>query len=173
MSKTKVLLKFADDNNFYKCEVQRMSEHMIKVIGLIQDLSGFQLYSESKEMIGDYSTYVYEYQNPNLGENIFEYTNNGAEYPSEGADKSLEESIMEKMKNYTSEQTQILQTKFGKAIDKTKSDIDKIMDTNETVSLSQFNELQDTIIDIYSTMQEILMKLNENSGDDNNKDIER
>lgn len=173
MSKTKVLLKFADDNNFYKCEVQRMSEHMIKVIGLIQDLSGFQLYSESKEMIGDYSTYVYEYQNPNLGENIFEYTDNGAKYPSEGADKSLEESIMEKMKNYTSEQTQIIQTKFGKAIDKTKSDIDKIMDANETVSLSQFNELQDTIIDIYSTMQEILMKLNENSGDNNNKDIER
>ena len=71
MSKTKVLLKFADDNNFYKCEVQRMSEHMIKVIGLIQDLSGFQLYSDSKELIGDYSTYVYEYNNPNLGENIF------------------------------------------------------------------------------------------------------
>lgn len=172
MSKTKVLLKFADDNNFYKCEVQRMSEHMIKVIGLIQDLSGFQLFSDSKEMIGDYSSYVYEYQNPNLGENIFEYTDNGAVYPSEGSDKSLEESIMEKIKSYTSEQTQILQTEFGKVIDKTKSDIDKIMDTNETVSLSQFNELQDTIIDIYSTMQEILMKLNENSGEDN-KDTER
>jgi hypothetical protein len=160
MSKTKVLLKFADDNNFYKCEVQRMSEHMIKVIGLIQDLSGFQLYSDSKELIGDYSTYVYEYDNPNLGENIFEYTDNGAVYPSEGADKSLEESIMEKVKNYTDTQSQILQTNFSKTLDKTKDAINEVMSEDKNVSLSQFNELQDTVIDIYSTMQEILVTLN-------------
>jgi hypothetical protein len=160
MSKTKVLLKFADDNNFYKCEVQRMSEHMIKVIGLIQDLSGFQLYSDSKELIGDYSTYVYEYDNPNLGENIFEYTDNGAVYPSEGADKSLEESIMEKVKNYADTQSQILQTNFSKTLDKTKDAINEVMSEDKNVSLSQFNELQDTVIDIYSTMQEILVTLN-------------
>jgi hypothetical protein len=160
MSKTKVLLKFADDNNFYKCEVQRMSEHMIKVIGLIQDLSGFQLYSDSKELIGDYSTYVYEYDNPNLGENIFEYTDNGAVYPSEGADKSLEESIMEKVKNYTDTQRQILQTSFSKTLDKTKDAINEVMSEYKNVSLSKFNELQDTVIDIYSTMQEILVTLN-------------
>jgi hypothetical protein len=160
MSKTKVLLKFADDNNFYKCEVQRMSEHMIKVIGLIQDLSGFQLYSDSKELIGDYSTYVYEYDNPNLGENIFEYTDNGAVYPSEGADKSLEESIMEKVKNYADTQSQILQTNFSKTLDKTKDTINEVMSEDKNVSLSQFNELQDTVIDIYSTMQEILVTLN-------------
>ena len=160
MSKTKVLLKFADDNNFYKCEVQRMSEHMIKVIGLIQDLSGFQLYSDSKELIGDYSTYVYEYNNPNLGENIFEYTDNGAVYPSEGADKSLEESIMEKVKNYADTQSQILQTNFSKTLDKTKDAINEVMSEDKNVSLSQFNELQDTVIDIYSTMQEILVSLN-------------
>jgi hypothetical protein len=160
MSKTKVLLKFADDNNFYKCEVQRMSEHMIKVIGLIQDLSGFQLYSDSKELIGDYSTYVYEYDNPNLGENIFEYTDNGAVYPSEGTDKSLEESIMEKVKNYADTQSQILQTNFSKTLDKTKDAINEVMSEDKNVSLSQFNELQDTVIDIYSTMQEILVTLN-------------
>lgn len=160
MSKTKVLLKFADDNNFYKCEVQRMSEHMIKVIGLIQDLSGFKLYSDSKELIGDYSTYVYEYDNPNLGENIFEYTDNGAVYPSEGADKSLEESIMEKVKNYTDTQSQILQTNFSKTLDKAKDAINEVMSEDKNVSLSQFNELQDTVIDIYSTMQEILVSLN-------------
>jgi hypothetical protein len=160
MSKTKVLLKFADDNNFYKCEVQRMSEHMIKVVGLIQDLSGFQLYSDSKELIGDYSTYVYEYDNPNLGENIFEYTDNGAVYPSEGADKSLEESIMEKVKNYADTQSQILQTNFSKTLDKTKDAINEVMSEDKNVSLSQFNELQDTVIDIYSTMQEILVTLN-------------
>jgi hypothetical protein len=133
---------------------------MIKVIGLIQDLSGFQLYSDSQELIGDYSTYVYEYDNPNLGENIFEYTDNGAVYPSEGADKSLEESIMEKVKNYADTQSQILQTNFSKTLDKTKDAINEVMSEDKNVSLSQFNELQDTVIDIYSTMQEILVTLN-------------
>lgn len=160
MAKSKVLLKFADDPNFYKCEVQRMSEHMIKVIGLIQDLSGFQLFSDSHVMIGDYSTYVHEYDNPNLDENVFEYTDNGAEYPSEGADKSLKETILDELKAYTREQNQILTNDMTKTLSKESKNISDTLEKTTELTDSQFEELQETIVDIYATMQEILLALN-------------
>lgn len=163
MSKSKVLLKFADDENYYKCEIQRMSEHMVKVSGLIQDLSGFQIFSDSHVMIGDYSKYVYEYDNPHLDENVFEYTDNGAVYPSEGKDKSLKETLLDELKAYTQEQNQIVANDMAKKLSKESKNITSVLDKTAQASDSQLAELQMTIVDIYATMQEILVALN-NSG---------
>lgn len=172
MAKTKVLLKFADDENFYKCEVQRMSEHMIKVSGLVQDLSGFQIFSDSHVMIGDYSTYVYEYDNPNLDENVFEYTDNGANYPEEGADKSLKETIKDELKTIILEQSQSLTKQFTEAMTKTTKSIDELMDKTSDVNNSQLEEIQESIIDIYTTMQEILVALHSKDTTDEPTDVE-
>lgn len=158
---TKVLLKFADDDNFYKCEVQRMSEHMIKVIGLIQDLSGFQIFSEAKTMIGDYSKYTYEYANPNLDENTYEYTDNGAVYPDEGSDKSQKEQIKDELEVYADS----LITKAKKSINDTVSNIESELKADiEDMDLatgSQITELQDTLLELYEAIDTLTELLNE------------
>lgn len=163
--KSRVLLKFADDENFYKCEVQRMSEHMIKVVGLIQDLSGFQIFTDSKDMIGDYSNYVHEYANPNLGDNIYEYTDNGAMYPDEGADKSLKEQILDELKTYIDAQAEIIETKLNKSLDDLKRELNQTIESNKEDAIAQFDELQDTLIDVYSTIQDISFTVNTIAGD--------
>lgn len=160
---TKVLLKFADDENFYKCEVQRMSEHMVKVSGLIQDLSGFQIFSESKTMIGDYSEYTYEYDNPNLDDNVFEYTDNEAKYPDEGADKSQKEQIKDELKVYTDELIQKAKASISQSVEEAIDSINKVVSKVEEATEAQalqVDELQTTLIDLYEAINSLNETLN-------------
>lgn len=160
MATTRVLLKFTDDDNYYRCEVQRMSEHMIKVIGLIQDLSGFQIFSDSLVMIGDYSTYTYEYANPYLDSNTYEYTDNGAEYPSEGADKSQKEQIKEELEAYTDTLISKAKKTLNDTVVEVQSEINKsITELNESAS-TQIDEIQASLLEVYEAIMKLVDTIN-------------
>lgn len=160
MATTRVLLKFTDDDNYYRCEVQRMSEHMIKVIGLIQDLSGFQIFSDSLVMIGDYSAYTYEYANPYLDSNTYEYTDNGAKYPSEGADKSQKEQIKEELEAYTDTLISKAKKTLNDTVTEVQTEINKsITELNESAS-TQIDEIQASLLEVYEAVMELVNTIN-------------
>ena len=68
-----------------------MSSHIIKVSGLIQHTSGFRLYLDNDVLVGDYSAFIYPYNNPNLGEGVYEYSDNNSQYEEEEKPSKEEE----------------------------------------------------------------------------------
>lgn len=73
-------IKMVGDATKYQGTLENVGSHLIKVSGLIQHTSGFQLYLDNDVLVGDYSDYIYPYNNPNLGEGVFEYSNNNMVY---------------------------------------------------------------------------------------------
>lgn len=73
-------IKIVGDTAKYQGIIEHLGNHLIRVSGLIQHTSGFQLYLDNDTLIGDYSEYIYPYNNPNLGEGVYEYTDNNMSY---------------------------------------------------------------------------------------------
>ena len=73
-------IKMVGDATKYQGTLENVGSHLIKVSGLIQHTSGFQLYLDNDVLVGDYSDYIYPYNDPNLGEGVFEYSNNNMVY---------------------------------------------------------------------------------------------
>ena len=68
-------IKFNDSaTKFTEYEIKILDQHTIKIKGIPQDLSGFKLYNDIDRMFGDYSTFTYDYKQPNLGVNEYIYT---------------------------------------------------------------------------------------------------
>jgi hypothetical protein len=76
-------IKMVGDTAKYQGTLERVGLHLIKVSGLIQHTSGFRLYLDNDILVGDYSTFVYPYLNPNLGEGVYEYSDNNMDYEEE------------------------------------------------------------------------------------------
>ena len=97
-------IKIVGDTTKYQGKLERVGLHLIKVSGLIQHTSGFRLYLDNDVLVGDYSTFVYPYLDPNLGEGVYEYSDNNMDYeedekPSkdEQERQKIEEIITEKV----------------------------------------------------------------------------
>lgn len=73
-------IKIVGDTTKYQGVLENVGSHLIKVSGLIQHTSGFQLFLDDDTLIGDYSDYIYPYNDPNLGEGVYEYSDNNLSY---------------------------------------------------------------------------------------------
>lgn len=92
-------IKIVGDTAKYQGTLERVGLHLIKVSGLIQHTSGFRLYLDNDILVGDYSTFVYPYLNPNLGEGVYEYSDNNMDYEEEEkpSDEEKERQKIEKI----------------------------------------------------------------------------
>lgn len=92
-------IKMVGDNAKYQGKLERIGAHLIKVSGLIQHTSGFRLYLDNDTMVGDYSNFVYSYDDPNLGEGIYMYSDNNMNYKEESQRPTKEEEERQKIKD--------------------------------------------------------------------------
>lgn len=92
-------IKIVGDTTKYQGKLERVGLHLIKVSGLIQHTSGFRLYLDNDVLVGDYSTFVYPYLNPNLGEGVYMYSDNNLSYQTEIEKPSKEEEEQKKIAN--------------------------------------------------------------------------
>ena len=92
-------IKIVGDNAKYQGKLERIGTHLIKVSGLIQHESGFRLYLDNDTMVGDYSNFVYPYDNPNLGEGVYMYSDNNMNYEEESQRPTKEEEERQKIKD--------------------------------------------------------------------------
>ena len=76
-------IQIVGDTTKYQGKLERIGLHLIKVSGLIQHTSGFRLYLDNGVLVGDYSNFVYPYLDPNLGEGVYEYSDNNMSYDDE------------------------------------------------------------------------------------------
>lgn len=67
-------IKFLNSDLPLTGKVKRIDEHTIEIRGCNQNLSGFQLFTDSSMMFGDYSLYRFDYGEPNLGDKVYRYT---------------------------------------------------------------------------------------------------
>lgn len=95
-------IKIVGDTAKYQGSIERVNAHLIKVSGLIKHTSGFRIYLDNDTLIGDYSTFVYPYEDPNLGEGIYEYSDNNMNYEEESQKPSKEEQERQKIENIIS-----------------------------------------------------------------------
>ena len=66
-------IKFSNSNEkHYNGKMRIISDDIVEIVGLEQNLSGFGYYSDNDALIGDYFTYIYDYKQP-LSENRFRY----------------------------------------------------------------------------------------------------
>ena len=84
-------IKMVGDTTKYQGKLERIGIHLIKVSGLIQNTTGFRLYLDNDILVGDYSTFIYPYLDPDLGEGIYEYSDNNMDYEEESQKPSKEE----------------------------------------------------------------------------------
>ena len=124
-------IKMGGDNSKYQGTLEVMGKHLIKVSGLVKNTNGFRLYLDNGELIGDYSKYTHIYENPNLGENVYEYTDNGMSY------EEREKEIKDKQEK-----------------DKIKHIVDDMYLTKFNEIQTQLSELQENLISIYESMFE-------------------
>ena len=92
-------IKIVGDTTKYQGTIQSLNPHLIKVSGLIQHTSGFRLYLDNDVLVGDYSAFVYPYLDPNLGEGVYEYSDNNMSYEEESQKPSKEEQERQKIEN--------------------------------------------------------------------------
>ena len=76
-------IQIVGDTTKYQGNLEHIGLHLIKVSGLIQHTSGFRLYLDNGVLVGDYSNFVYPYLDPNLGEGVYEYSDNNMSYDDE------------------------------------------------------------------------------------------
>lgn len=123
-------IKMVGDNSKYKGELTVVNKHIIEVRGLIQNLNGFRLYQDNDTLIGDYSKYIYAYEDPNLGEGIYRYSDNNAEY--EGS----------------SEQ----ETKEQEELAKIESVVKKVVSTDIADMLARIEEIESALLEFYDSI---------------------
>lgn len=92
-------IKIVGDNAKYQGKLERIGAHLIKVSGLIQHKSGFRLYLDNDTMVGDYSQFIYPYDDPNLGEGVYMYSDNNMNYKEESQRPTKEEEERQKIKD--------------------------------------------------------------------------
>jgi len=74
-------LKFKDSSIKYTdYELSFIDSHTLMLTNLPQNLSGFTLYTETDMPFGVYEDYIYDYKEPNLGTNVYKYTNDNHVY---------------------------------------------------------------------------------------------
>ena len=68
-------IKFLNSDEHLDGKVKIIDDHTVEISGCNQNLSGFQLFTDADFMFGDYSKYKYDYEEPNLGDKVYRYTN--------------------------------------------------------------------------------------------------
>ena len=128
-------IKIVGDTTKYQGVLENVGSHLIKVSGLIQHTSGFQLFLDDDTLIGDYSDYIYPYNDPNLGEGVYEYSDNNLSYEEFEA-PTKEEQEQQKIES-------IITKSVGQDIASLKARVDELTDV--VASLYEvILELQDT-----------------------------
>lgn len=94
-----MFIRIVGDTTKYQGKLERIGLHLIKVSGLIQHESGFRLYLDNDVMIGDYSKFIYPYEDPNLGEGVYMYSDNNLVYEKEVNKPTIEEEKERKVKD--------------------------------------------------------------------------
>ena len=68
-------IKFLNSEEHLKGKVKIIDDHTVEVSGCGQNLSGFQLFTDANFMFGDYTDYKYDYEQSDLGTDVYRYTN--------------------------------------------------------------------------------------------------
>lgn len=72
-----MILQFMNKMIKENATCKKISEHVVEVKGLEQNLSGFKIFTENDALIGDYSSYTTLYRTVDGG---FQYSNDGSVY---------------------------------------------------------------------------------------------
>jgi hypothetical protein len=128
-----MFIRIVGDTTKYQGKLERIGLHLIKVSGLIQHESGFRLYLDNDVMIGDYSKFIYPYEDPNLGEGVYMYSDNNLVYEEEVDKPTIEEEKERKVKDI----------------------IAKTVGDDVTLLSQQVNETNDMLIAMYGILSEI------------------
>ena len=67
-------IKFLNDDEHFQGVIKVVDEHTIEVQNCPRHLSGFELYTDADYMFGDYGEFKYDYEEPDLGKNVYRYT---------------------------------------------------------------------------------------------------
>ena len=126
-------IKMVGDTTKYHGNLERLGLHMIKVSGLIKHNSGFRLYLDNDVLVGDYSNFIYSYDDPTLGEGIYVYTDNNLQY----------------------EPDETLPTKEEQERQKIESVITKFIGDDVTALSQQISTISETLIPMYEVMLQI------------------
>ena len=68
-------IKFLNSDEHLDGKVKIIGDHTVEISGCDQNRSGFELFTDADFMFGDYSKYKYDYEEPNLGDKVYRYTN--------------------------------------------------------------------------------------------------
>lgn len=128
-----MFIRIVGDTTKYQGKLERIGLHLIKVSGLIQHESGFRLYLDNDVMIGDYSKFIYPYEDPNLGEGVYMYSDNNLVYEEEVNKPTIEEEKERKVKDI----------------------IAKTVGDDVTLLSQEINETNDMLIAMYGMLSEI------------------
>lgn len=126
-------IKIVGDTSKYQGKLERVGLHLIKVSGLTQHTSGFRLYLDNDVLVGDYSTFVYPYLDPNLGEGIYEYSDNNMDYEEESTTPTKEEQEKQKIEGI----------------------VTKLVGDNVNLLANQVTETSETLLSIYEILLDI------------------
>lgn len=128
-------IQIVGDTTKYQGNLERIGLHLIKVSGLVQHTSGFRLYLDNGVLVGDYSEFVYPYIDPNLGEGVYEYSDNNLSY------EEFEAPIKEEQEKQKIES--IITQSVGQDIDSLKAKVDELTDVVAS--------LYETILELQNT----------------------
>jgi hypothetical protein len=67
-------IKFLNSEEKFQGIIKVIDEHTIEVQKCDKHIGGFQLFTDADYMFGDYSAFKYDYEEPNLGKQIYRYT---------------------------------------------------------------------------------------------------
>ena len=67
-------IKFLNSEEKFQGVVKVVDEHTIEVQKCDKHIGGFQLFTDADYMFGDYSAFKYDYEEPNLGKQVYRYT---------------------------------------------------------------------------------------------------
>lgn len=146
-------IKMVGDTAKYHGSIERLGLHLIKVSGLIQHTSGFRLYLDNDVMVGDYSRFIYPYEDPHLGEGVYEYTDNNMKYVEVDNTPTKEEQEKQKIESIVEGSVR-----------------DDITSLTEQIAM-----VNDTLIPMYEVMiqiQEMLLSAQENQEEEVNPIVE-
>lgn len=146
-----MFIRIVGDTTKYQGKLERIGLHLIKVSGLIQHESGFRLYLDNDVMIGDYSKFIYPYEDPNLGEGVYMYSDNNLVYEEEVNKPTIEEEKERKVKDI----------------------IAKTVGDDVTLLSQQVNETNDMLIAMYGILSEIQAALIPSEEEEEEKEEEK
>lgn len=67
-------IKFLNSEEKFQGIIKVVDKHTIEVQKCDKHIGGFQLFTDADYMFGDYSAFKYDYEEPNLGKQIYRYT---------------------------------------------------------------------------------------------------